>query len=330
MIGSIAYKNSFEDYEKQEYREFICGLSTKSAFDDDIWMLDKLRISNAQKANDYSIYYINAPAPYKETIKYYAALKLMNGIRAATCRSIVRSLCQLGRYAIANDIADLSFCCRYAFAEGFKKYLDNRLKSENTKSNLWGAVKTFYRSMYAENIGSEKDAFENNPYRYQRKIEDKFIPDEIIGQLDAIFSDEKILLYRRLIYWVLRLIPSRISEVCAISIDCLKQWGGRYILFIPTWKQNGGHFTGEIRSIHLEYTSMGKYLIDLIKEQQAVSKGLQEYLAPEHQGLLFTHLLTWENAKGTTARLTQKKGMFSLYPLPGQDIFSVKYAPNIT
>ena len=308
MISSIAYRADFGDYGKQEYRDFVCSLSTKSTFDDDIWTLDKMRRNNAQKATDYSIYFKNIPAQFKETVKSYATLKLITGIRTTTCRSIVNSLCHLGEYALKNNVADLSLCCNYTFAEGFKKHLDMRLRSENTKTNVWGAVGTFYRSIHIGRIGLDINAFDRNPYRYQRKLEDKFIPDEITKQLDVIFLNEEILLYQRLIYWVLRLIPSRISEVCAISIDCLKQFNGKYVLFIPTWKQNGGHFTGEIRSIHLEYTGMGKYLIDLIIEQQAVSKGLQEYLGTEHQGLLFTHLVTWKNAKGTKAKYTLKKG----------------------
>jgi integrase len=207
-----------------------------------------------------------------------------------------------------NNLSDLNFCRKYAFAEGFKKYLDSQLRSENSKANVWGAVRTFYRSTDSPVISFDKDAFDNNPYQYQRKIEDKFIPDEITRQMDIIFSNGEILLHQRLVYWILRLIPSRISEVCAISIDCLKQFNGKYVLFIPTWKQNGGHFTGEIRSIHLEYTGMGKYLIDLITQQQTVARELQKYLDVEQQGLLLTHLVTWKNNRGTAAKYTLKKG----------------------
>lgn len=308
MTSSIAYKDSFEEDKIQEYREFIGGCSTKSIFEDDVWTLDKLRRNHAQKATDYSIYFKNVPAEFKETVKYYIALKLITGVRTTTCRSIASGLRLLGKYSSEKNISDLKFCCRYTFAEGFKKYLDGQLKSENTKAKAWGTVKTFFRTMYVEDTSPERDAFESNPYQYQRKIADKFIPEAIIEQLDTIFYGEEILLYQRLLYWILRLIPSRISEVCAIPIDCLRQFNGKYVLFIPTWKQNGGHYKGEIRSIHLEYTGMGKYLIDLIREQQGAANSLQGHVDTEQQGLLFTHLVAWKNAKGTMANYTVKRG----------------------
>ena len=89
-------------------------------------------------------------------------------------------------------------------------------------------------------------------------------------------------------YWILRLIPSRVSEVTAMAIDCLRPLGDDYILTLIDHKDSGSPYYAKNRLIHLKYKGMGKYLIDLIKEQQIEALSLQKFLAEKKRGLLFT------------------------------------------
>ena len=133
-----------------------------------------------------------------------------------------------------------------------------------------------------------KNPFSISPFSRQMKVDDKYIPESVTLQLDGIFKQDEIALHLRCAYWLIRLIPSRISEVLGTNIDCLKRYNGNYVLFIPTWKQNGGQREPIMRSIHLEETGVAGYLIDIIKQQQEAARQLQEYMPDHKKGALLT------------------------------------------
>lgn len=134
-----------------------------------------------------------------------------------------------------------------------------------------------------------KNPFSVSPYRHQRRYDAKYIPESIAIQLDTAFKNDEIALYLRCVYWLLRLIPSRIGEILGMKIDCLKRFNGQYVLFIPTWKQNGGWQQPAIRSIHLEDKGIAGYLIGLIKEQQETARQIQKFLPEDKKGMLFSY-----------------------------------------
>lgn len=68
-----------------------------------------------------------------------------------------------------------------------------------------------------------------------------------------------------------------------------QRFNGQYVLFIPTWKQNGGWQQPAIRSIHLEDKGIAGYLIGLIKEQQETARQIQEFLPEDKKGMLFSY-----------------------------------------
>ena len=71
---------------------------------------------------------------------------------------------------------------------------------------------------------------------------------------------------------------------------CLKKVAdGHFCLFIPTWKQNGGHMKPIQRVIHIKEEGMGEYLIGLIREQQSLARELQEFMPDDKKGGLFTY-----------------------------------------
>lgn len=113
-----------------------------------------------------------------------------------------------------------------------------------------------------------RNPFSINPYSGTVKLDYKYIPDDVADRLDRTFKSEDIELHLKCIFWLLRLVPSRISEILGMKIDCIKPYNGHYVIFIPTWKQNGGHIEPMYRSIHLEREGMGGYLLELLQKQQ--------------------------------------------------------------
>ena len=83
-----------------------------------------------------------------------------------------------------------------------------------------------------------------------------------------------------------------------MPIESLKRFDGKYVLFVPSWKQNGGWRRPVTRSIHLEEKGIAAYLIRLIKEQQEAAKQLQEYMPDYKQGALFTYRQRYSLRKG--------------------------------
>lgn len=58
---------------------------------------------------------------------------------------------------------------------------------------------------------------------------------------------------------------------------------------MPTWKQNGGYLEPQLRRIYLKYSGHGKFLIDMIREQQEIARSLQSSL-PDHQKECYLHI----------------------------------------
>jgi integrase len=109
------------------------------------------------------------------------------------------------------------------------------------------------------------------PYcdREHRKS-NRYIEDEDVKQLDIIFKKSlSIPIAYRLTYWILRLLPNRITEVGSIKVDCFKKIDAdTYSLTIPTFKQSGPYNAPEIKMLFIKNLGFGEYFIDLIKDQQ--------------------------------------------------------------
>ena len=179
--------------------------------------------------------------------------------------------------------------CDIRVASKFKIHLDDADYAVSTKNSIWFNISTLFQTVNGIDGVSFKNPFADNPYAGYGKLDYKYIPDEVLERLDTVFKEEAIDLHIKCIYWILRLIPSRINEVLAMKIDCLKPYNGNYVIFIPTWKQNGGNAEPILRSIHVKDTGIAGYLLDLIRKQQEVSMKLQEFLPEAKQGALFAH-----------------------------------------
>jgi len=177
--------------------------------------------------------------------------------------------------------------CDASVTSHYKHFLDVTKLSETTKNNHWKMLNSFFRTMNAWENAACRNPFTTSPYTAARKYDMKYIPPDIADKLDAVFCKEHVPLHLRCIYWILRLIPSRINEVLAMKLDCLKPYNGHYCLFIPTWKQNGGYLEPEIRAIHLENTGVAGELISLIWEQQNTIQKIQKHLQSNYKGFLF-------------------------------------------
>ena len=123
----------------------------------------------------------------------------------------------------------------------------------------------------------------------ERRVEAKYIPEEVAKSMDVEFLKEYIPLAFRLIYWLLRLIPNRITEVLSMKMNCVKQLDDDfYMISIPTFKQSGPYSIGSIKLIEVKYSGMGKYLIDLIN--QFIEERKHKPHSSENDFLFYSHV----------------------------------------
>lgn len=273
---------SYKEYQKGRYIEYLETLGTNIDFNNDKWICDKKKRNFTDDNYFVTIYFTKVRSKYKEMVKYFAIIRLLQGIGIRAVKANVFSISDFLNFVGDNLVVDYNLAARY------KVYLDSVGLSEVTMHGKWSSVNKFLEIMNGYEGYRFKMVFAENPYDSHKKHDYKYIPDDVAEQLDQVFYSADIDETVRCIYWVLRLIPSRISEVLNMKIDCLKPYNGHYCLFIPSWKQNGGRKDPIMRCIHIENEGMGGYLISLIKKQQQMSNEFQKYMPENKKGALFT------------------------------------------
>lgn len=288
-MGQVVVAESFRENERQRYKEFLKQIGTDVSFDSDKWVCDAYLRNPSDYMTKVTISFQTTPDEFKEMMKYYAIIRLLNGIYPVGIRGMVQGAARFLNYVLKMDISIKINQLNPSTASQYKYYLDGENLSSATKSALWQSVHVFLKEMNGYEGMHLKNPFKINPYIDCKRHAYKYIPDDVIMQLDQVFWNDEILLRFRLVYWLLRLIPSRISEILGMKIDCLKQFNGHYQLFLPTWKQNGGHREPILRTIRLENSGIALHLINLIQEQQKEAVKIQQYLQEQEKGYLFAY-----------------------------------------
>jgi integrase len=286
----------YQAHEKQRYRDFLYLLSDIACFEDDSWYCEKHLKNVSHNRNHVSISFRQIPEAYREMIKYYAIIRLLNGINVYTIGRRVEHIGKFLRFLGDSPLSEIDIFT----ASRFKEFLDGKGYTESTCYTVWTAVGNFLSVMVGYNENTFHNPFYKCPYTVGRRLDYKYIPDYVAKQLDLVFMKVSIPLHLRTVYWLLRLIPSRISEVLGMRIDCLKPFDGHFCLTIPSWKQNGGYKEPLLRIIHISDEEIGGHLLALIREQQKTAITYQAFVDPEKKDALFTHRQSMKFKDGRT------------------------------
>jgi Phage integrase family. len=304
MPSSAVLQDCFQEKKRSEYRAFVASISSDDQFESGTWHCDRLKKHPADRS--CVLHFVNVPEQFKEITKYFIVLKLLGGMRVSGARQYVIRLIWFLRFIAEAGAKDVLQCCGSSFVVGFKAYLDDNCTKEQVKYGTWQVIKNFFDVMQGWEGRRLYNHFAGNPFAQPFHYNEKLIPPFVESQLDRLFLLPEVQLHIRVAYWMMRLFPTRVSEVCAMQPDCVKRFDGHFVLFLPMWKQNGGYNQAEMRSIHIEYEGMGKHLIDLLHEQQDAHRTLSLHV-PEHQrGLLLVYKKAWYRY-GKWAHTTIKK-----------------------
>lgn len=284
-IPKQEYMEYYRKCEERRYRDFLDSLSDNISFESDKWICEKRLKNQSQLLSKVTIYFSMVPEQHREMVKYFALIRLVEGKGVGTVCGNVGNIAIFLRFMADISLSEI----QVTTASRFKEYLDRKGYSESSRSSIWSAVGVFLNRMSDFEKMKLPNPFYNNPYQSKRLVDQKYVPEYVAKQLDRIFMEEDIPMTMRCIYWLLRLIPSRISEILGMKIECLKPFDGHYCLFIPMWKQNGGYKEPIMRTIHIENKEMGGHLIALIQEQQIMAMSYQCYLPEEKKEALFAY-----------------------------------------
>lgn len=283
----------------------IGNFTTISYFSENIWVLDKLKRAGQSKGK-YSLYFSNIPECFMYETKLFSLQRINERISVSTVSVNITSLRFfydfLQNHTNITSLKNLN----KNILDNFVMYLDETKIPKGTKESHYANVRKLMLFLvefdYIEPI---KSMGPNNPFSRttsDRLKNEKYLPQYIVNQLDKVFDDKSVNLELRTIYWICRLIPSRINEVLGIPRNCLRMVGNEYVLTLRMYKQNGGYIYPEERMIGLKYSDMGKYLIDLINEQKAISEQLSEYASEELKDFLFLRKRTYKNINKITGQ----------------------------
>lgn len=284
-IPKQQYTEYFNEHDRLRYLDFMNSLSDNISFEADKWICEKRLKNQAQHLSKVTIYFSKIPRQYNEMVKYYALIRLLEGKGVSSVCGDVTNVAVFLDFMGDIPLANISIM----EASGFKEYLDAKQYSECTRSGIWSDTNIFLNRMNGFEGIPLKNPFYSNPYKPKKLNDQKYIPEYVAKQLDRVFMSDGIPQTIRCIYWLLRLLPSRISEILGMKIDCIKPFDGHYCIFIPMWKQNGGYKEPIMRTIHINDEGIGGHLIALIMEQQKLAMAYQCYLPEEKQNALFAY-----------------------------------------
>lgn len=299
-----AYKHYeiYEENRKSEYKSLLCQLGTDICFEDNKWICDKRVKMQSEPLNYSIIYFTTIPERFRDMSKYYALIRIANGDTVRTIKSRMSRIKSFLKFMVQVNMQfeDINVSTSHMF----KKFLEELEYSIATIKDAWRETNSFVNTMNGFDGVRIKNPFTINPFAANKKLDYKYIPEYVATQLDEVFRKDGIDLYLRCVYWLLRLIPSRISEILGMSIDCIKPYCNHWVLFIPTWKQNGGNLEPMYRTIHIEDKGMGEYLLLLLNQQRDLAQALQTELPKENRGLLFTYrsIYHYKNGEKSAAR----------------------------
>jgi hypothetical protein len=285
MNKYIYVEDSFEE-SRLNLRQSLFILGEDVIFEKNTWICNRKKKGEHNKRKHYTIYFNKIPKYYVELVKYYVIVRAKNRKAISTISKDVTHVSKFLKF-IVEEYGEISLVnLNNIITNQFKLHLDSLYKNEQTKYSAWESVRAFFKTLNGWTEIPNINPLRLNPFQKVSNF-DKLIPEDIATKLDIVFLDKRIPLYQRLMYWILRLIPSRVNAVCGMEIDCLKPFNGHYVIFIPNNKEDDGYKEHSIRSIHIEYDDIGKHLIDLIREQQIVANQLQ--INEENGNLLFKY-----------------------------------------
>lgn len=271
---NISVRDKIENKEKETLKKFLKTVSTVSVFEDDVWVVDIKNKHKNKNTGSKSIYFTIFDEEYKDFAKYFALYRIGQDVESSSIVGNLTAVSNFLKYLKANyeglKLKDVNKKIIYSYRDYMKEYTG---VEDRTKEGYWTGLILIFKYMLGFDEMPDRNCVGYiNPFvvpKSERKAKkEKYIPEDVIVQMDKVLMEnEDIPVYFRLAYWICRLIPSRITEVCSMKVECIKPYMEYKVLSIPTFKQEVNYIKPKMRNIGLKEEGMGEFLLDLIKKQ---------------------------------------------------------------
>jgi integrase len=263
----------------------VLPMYTKNQYYDNVWSIIDYAVDINIRLSHKKIYFGEFKSPLlMDMSRKYCLKRLMQHESISTINKKIASVRKIDGYFQDDDIFEINY--NNIVLQKYYSLIFKGNKCTLHQYSRWTHVLEFF-------VVTEMNSWAANMRKFlipycdrNHRSSNKYIEEEDVKQLDVIFTkDLSIPIAYRLAYWIMRLLPNRITEVGSIKIDCLKKIDDvTYSLTIPTFKQSGPYNQPEIKMLFIKDIGFGKYFIDLIKEQREYSlshpalNGESEYL----------------------------------------------------
>lgn len=277
--------------DKEELRKSLDSLGDNINFNENRWICNRKAKFDKGKNGDYTIVFSNCPLNYIEITKYFIIILFskerlsLNVVKQYYYRLLIFFIfLEKNHNTIPlNSLTPKIF-------DDYIYYVQKKEIMESTKYQIIMALTKFLKKM---KLFSEinREYIVPNPFNQIRadKNKEKYIDDFITNQLDKIFTRKDIKAHIKTAYWIMRFIPSRITEVACMNKDCIKPYGNSWVIFIPNIKQSGYAERAEIRSIYFKEEGGGQFLLNLINKQRDAANGIINSLDLKLHSYLFAY-----------------------------------------
>lgn len=191
-MGQVVVAETYMESHKQGYRDFLSQVGQDIAFESDKWVCDAYLRNPSDYMSKVTISFKTTPEPYKEMMKYFAIIRLLNGIHPVGIKGMVNGVAKFLVYTIKQGTNPKIEQLTPSTASKYKCHLDELMLSESSKSSLWQSVHVFLKEMNGFENTSHKNPFVINPFMECKRHAYKYIPEDVLKRLDQVFYTEMV------------------------------------------------------------------------------------------------------------------------------------------
>lgn len=135
---------TYNEHQKARYIGFLNELGSNICFEDDTWICDKRRRSFAEYPHIVSIYFSTIYVKYRTVVKYFAIIRLLNGIGIRGIKRNVLDLVSFFRFLPEDtSLSEINISA----TSKYKEFLDHTPQAMSTKYAKWSAISVFLKTM---------------------------------------------------------------------------------------------------------------------------------------------------------------------------------------
>lgn len=287
-----------EDTKDNLKKRVYNDLGHEGSFYDDIWIYKNHANYKVSSEDRFKLSFGKIPTQFKEITKFFILRRIQ---AAGTMNRVIFEIANFFNFIINKfgivDLKELD----YFMLEDYKIEVEGMHIEVKSIRGYWRTLVKFFSIMsdfeeVPNVILPNSPNYEMLKRRNAKLVElevDSMPPKEFYMDLDRVFIKYKdaIPIYIQSIYWTLRLIPSRINEVCDMDIyKTLRSVNNEIKITIPVTKTST-HINIKEKIISLTGKSEAeKFLTELIEKQREVSISLQSEVKEKKltEGLLYT------------------------------------------